>query len=279
MIHAERSPILLAGFLIAAALPLAAAQSGALHSPPSQMSARGAQPRTSVNAEVRLPTSDASPPTKHKTFRDQVKGRESAKSNGDEKGTAKTTEVFAPWTVIGALAFVVALILLLSRFFRKHAPLFQQTLPAEALEILGRRFVDQRQTILLVRIGSRILVVGSSTNGLQPLGELSDPVEVDLIAGLCRRDASQRGLGSSFLRLLQGQTGSTSLSPVGEAHMTVRNPSASSPPTAVTYASRVGPPSQEPSSTGQAQPEHDLRRRLRGTPITRHEDYSGGIRG
>ena len=39
----------------------------------------------------------------------------------------------------------------------------------------------------------RILVVGSSASGLNPLGQIDDPVEVDLLAGLCRR-VSSRGL-------------------------------------------------------------------------------------
>ncbi len=101
----------------------------------------------------------------------------------------------SPWTAVSALAVVVCLILVLARVFRRHAPMFGHALPSEVLEVLGRRFLDQRQSIFLLRIGSRILVVGSSAAGLQGLGELSDPVEVDLIAGLCRGNKSAHGLG------------------------------------------------------------------------------------
>jgi flagellar biogenesis protein FliO len=159
------------------------------------------------------------------------------------------------------LAVVVGLILVLARLFRRHAPLFQQSLPQEALEILGRRFVDPRQTILLVRIGARILVLGSSANGLNPLGQIDDPVEVDVLAGLCRRGPQSGALGTSFLKLLKGQSGMRANPQTDRS-----SPSARQMPALRPYAE---PPSTsqslEMSQDGLSQPEHDLVRRLRGT--------------
>jgi flagellar biogenesis protein FliO len=136
----------------------------------------------------------------HKTW------KEVSRTHNEEKSRDASSPSFSPWTAFGALAMVICLILILARIFRRHAPLFSQALPAEALEVLGRRFVDQRQSIVLLRIGSRILVVGSSAAGLQGIGELTDPVEVDLIAGMCRGTRTGYGIGSSFLSLLRGQT-------------------------------------------------------------------------
>ena len=52
--------------------------------------------------------------------------------------------------------------------------------------MLGRKPLDYRNTIHLVRCGSRILILGSSQAGLASLSEISDPVEVDYLAGLCK---------------------------------------------------------------------------------------------
>jgi flagellar protein FliO/FliZ len=159
----------------------------------------------------------------------------------------------SPITAVGALAVVVGLILILARIFRRHAPLFSQSLPTEALEILGRRFLDQRQSIVLLRIGSRILVVGSSAAGLQGIGEVSDPVEVDLIAGMCGGSRNGQKLGTSFMSLLKGQS-------VPQTTARQRNEPPHRPEPRLSEPSVVNEfPSQRISD-----PEQDLARRLRG---------------
>jgi flagellar biogenesis protein FliO len=193
--------------------------------------------------------------------------RKSWKDLAHTKTDGKTDRqpvTFSPWSAAGALAVVVGLILVLARLFRRHAPMFQQSLPQEALEILGRRFVDQRQTILLVRIGARILVLGSSANGLNSLGQIDDPVEVDLLAGLCRRGPQTGVLGASFFKLLKGESGTR-----GNPQRDRSGPSTRQMPALRPYPE---PPSTsqplESSEVGLSQPEHELVRRLRGTSAT-----------
>jgi len=98
-------------------------------------------------------------------------------------------------TTLGGLAIVVALILIVAKVVRKHVPAGPGLLPAEALQILGRRNLEQRHTIHLVRCGARILIVGASQQGLNTLAEITDPVEVDYLAGLCRQ-SGQDAAGS-----------------------------------------------------------------------------------
>jgi flagellar biogenesis protein FliO len=180
-------------------------------------------------------------------------------SSADEKSREGQTRgaSLSPTTAVSALAVVICLILILARIFRRHAPLFSQALPPEALEILGRRFLDQRQSILLLRIGSRILVVGSSQAGLQGIGEVSDPMEVDLIAGMCRGSRNGSGLGTSFLGLLKGQS-----SPQKSTQQ--RNESRRRPEPRVTES----PLSDAMSPARLSDPEQELVRRLRGAPAT-----------
>jgi len=103
------------------------------------------------------------------------------------------------WRTIGSLIVVIGLILLGAKLWRKHSPAASLGLPAEAIEILGRKPIEQRASVYLIRCGSRILVVGSSADGLQTLAEITDPVEVDTLAGLCRRSEPDNRFGQSLL--------------------------------------------------------------------------------
>jgi flagellar biogenesis protein FliO len=76
-------------------------------------------------------------------------------------------------------------------------------LPTEALELLGKRTIEPRVSIQMVRCGGKILVLGVSPEGIRTLSEISDPVEVDLLAGACRRRESEGSAAASFGKLLQ----------------------------------------------------------------------------
>jgi flagellar biogenesis protein FliO len=217
---------------------------------------------------------EAAPASHHKTWKElaqkhneerarqpQTSGPSTPSSSASKSATSGAV------TAVGALVVVIGLILVLARLFRRHAPLFSQSVPNEALEVLGRRYLDQRQSILLLRIGSRILVVGSSPAGLQGIGELSDPVEVDLVAGMCRPTRNGQGLGSSFFNLIKGQTAAPAK--VGRAEPPRRSPAQSSP-------AQSSPPHRNPTRAPEPvlaselpdvrgpDPEQELIRRLRG---------------
>lgn len=91
------------------------------------------------------------------------------------------------WTTLGGLLVVLALILGIGVFLRKHVPGARSVLPKEVLQPLGRKVLENRHAIHLVRCGSRILVIGASPQGLNTLAEITDPVEVDFLAGQCLR--------------------------------------------------------------------------------------------
>jgi flagellar biogenesis protein FliO len=90
------------------------------------------------------------------------------------------------WGSLASLTAVVVMILLGAKLWKKHGPLAGAGLPTEAVEVLGRRVIDPRQSLYLVRLGSRILVLGSTPAGLTTLAEITERVEVDLLAGFCR---------------------------------------------------------------------------------------------
>lgn len=101
------------------------------------------------------------------------------------------------------LSSIIGLILVVAKLWLKHGPIVSAGLPSEVIEVLGKRNIDARQSIHLVRMGSRILVLGSSAEGLRTLSELTDPVEVDFIAGACRSRNRDSAVTQSFRALFK----------------------------------------------------------------------------
>ena len=124
--------------------------------------------------------------------------RSSTASNNSQRSSSGSG---SPWKTFGALAFVLALIIVGAKLWKKHGPGMAAGLPAEAIDVLGKRHLDSRQSIHLVRVGSRILVLGSSAEGLRTLAEVTDPVEVDYLAGLCQQSNSAGNAAQSFRAL------------------------------------------------------------------------------
>jgi flagellar biogenesis protein FliO len=125
----------------------------------------------------------------------------------DGKTTARTgqkprTAADGWWATLGGLAAVLALIYLTARVVRKNVPAAQKTLPAEVVQVLGRKALDYRHTIHLVRFGSRMLMLGTSPEGMRTLSEITDPVEIDYLAGLCR-PSEPASVAGSFSQLFQ----------------------------------------------------------------------------
>ncbi len=123
------------------------------------------------------------------------------------------------WGTLGALLVVISIILVSAKLFKKHSPLASSNLPREVVEVLGKKPLDARQTIHFVRCGSRILILGSSPAGMEMLSEVLDPVEVDLITGMCRDRAQSARSNSKFLNLFQSAQAKT--------EQNVRNPAES----------------------------------------------------
>ncbi len=129
--------------------------------------------------------------------------RSSNSQSGDQERTDPTGSA---WSILGALGFVILLILAMAKLLKKHGRIAIGGIPPEAIDFLGRRNIDQRQAIHLVRCGSRILVVGSSPNGLSTLAEVTDPVEVDYLAGLCRQSGKDMGMVQTFRQMFARQS-------------------------------------------------------------------------
>jgi flagellar protein FliO/FliZ len=104
-------------------------------------------------------------------------------------------------TVVSSLAIVLGLLLAIVWCSRRFAPAGAAPLPKEAVELLGRAPLAGRQTMQLIRVGNRLLLVALSAGDAKTLTEITDPIEVEHLAGLCRRGRTDSA-SASFGRVL-----------------------------------------------------------------------------
>ena len=104
-----------------------------------------------------------------------------AKTVSDPKSSRKQTNVWQ-WIATGC-AFVFAI--LMTRFLLKVTASSNRGHAADVFRVLGTRELDKKQTIHLVRCGQKILVIGSNSEGLETLAEITDPGEVEQLVECC----------------------------------------------------------------------------------------------
>ena len=90
-------------------------------------------------------------------------------------------------TVGGSLAVVLGIFLLAAYGMRRLAPSAMTTLPRDAFEVLGRAPLAGRQQVHLLRCGRKLLLVSVTATGTETLTEVTDPLEVDRLLGLCEQ--------------------------------------------------------------------------------------------
>ncbi len=126
-----------------------------------------------------------------------------APAGGERPATRFGIPSFA--TLLGSLAVVVGLFLLAAWMLRKMMPKSAQPLPREAVEMLGRAPLAGRQQAHLVRVGNKILLVAIGPNSAETLTEITDPVEVDRLAGILLSRPTTKRVGQFSLAAGQFQ--------------------------------------------------------------------------
>ena len=125
----------------------------------------------------------------------------------DSKDGKKPAAFFGPVSrTIFSLIVVLGLIFTTAWILKKNKIGFGASNAAEVLEVIGKRTVAPKQSIYLVRLGSRILVLGSGIDGLTSLSEITDPFEVDYLAGICKTSAQKTEKPLSFLSMFRRES-------------------------------------------------------------------------
>jgi flagellar biogenesis protein FliO len=91
------------------------------------------------------------------------------------------------FTTFSALAVAIGLFLLVAWLCRRKMPAASRALPPDVVELLGRTRLADRQYAHLMRVGNKLLLVAISSGGADTLTEITDPGEVDRLAGLCKQ--------------------------------------------------------------------------------------------
>src|SRR5258708_1753456 len=87
------------------------------------------------------------------------KSSDSAAQKGDKiAGTGQRAKATGDgwWGTLAGLAAVLAVVFVRAGIVKKNVPAAQKTLPPEVVQVLGRKALDYRHTIHLVRFGSRM---------------------------------------------------------------------------------------------------------------------------
>ena len=91
------------------------------------------------------------------------------------------------YTIASALAIVIGAFLLFAWVLRRGGNKTNTPLPAEVVSVLGRVPLAARQFAQLLRVGNKLVLVSLTPTGAETLTEVTDPVEVDRLVGLCQQ--------------------------------------------------------------------------------------------
>ena len=87
--------------------------------------------------------------------------------------------------IIGGLAVVIGGYLGLVWLLRMINPGGTGAIPREVLEVVGSAPLNSNQNLQLIRLGSKLMLMIHGPDGSQPIGEVSDPAEVEQLLALC----------------------------------------------------------------------------------------------
>jgi flagellar biogenesis protein FliO len=110
----------------------------------------------------------------------------------DEKSPSKPSKASGLWPFVALLGVVLLIVGLAKLMNRKEAAL-SGVLAETVFDILARRAIDARNSILLVRVGDKLVVVGLAQNGMTTLSEITDQIEVERLTNLSKASEAHAG--------------------------------------------------------------------------------------
>jgi flagellar biogenesis protein FliO len=165
-----------------------------------------------------------------------------ASSNGHSNaGPRKLVDFGIPmqsiYTVATALAIAIGAFLLFAWALRgssRGARGRRGMLPSDAVSVLGRVALTGKQMAELLRVGNKLVLVAITPAGAETITEVTDPVEVDRLMGICRqtdRFSTTKAFEQVFQQMsrepssggfLGAETLPTSISPAAAAYRSHR---------------------------------------------------------
>lgn len=156
-------------------------------------------------APVAVP--EATPVTEKPKFtnpdEDRRIGSEPGSSPDGPAGGKGTSGGLSIWDILWPLLIVLGGIVVLFWAARRFLPGMRRMAGSRAVEVLGRTYLSPRQSVTVVRLGRRILVIGQTAEQLSALASISDPEEVSELVGLCE-GSGQNSATATFGKIFRG---------------------------------------------------------------------------
>jgi flagellar biogenesis protein FliO len=112
----------------------------------------------------------------------------------------------SPWSATLSMLFSLSLVVFLfmgaAMILRKSQPKQFQKLPKDVVEVLGRTSIAPRQSLILMRFGSKLLLVSQQPGETRSIAEISEPNEVTRLSGMCESSRPE-SISNSFRDVLQ----------------------------------------------------------------------------
>ncbi|MBI9017111.1 MAG: FliO/MopB family protein [Phycisphaerae bacterium] len=134
-----------------------------------------------------------------------VGGKKPQVSQGQQQDNNEDTKPkpFSTWKMMGSLILVIIVIFGIALAVRRFMPGGKVLGNITAVKVLSRTAIGPRQSLCLVRLGSRILLVGLSSGHMTTLQSIDDPDEISRIMGLIESESNSsitNSFGSLFSR-------------------------------------------------------------------------------
>jgi flagellar biogenesis protein FliO len=138
----------------------------------------------------------ASPKVRHRIPLGQSDSADSAATNASSTGTIRPLI-----SMVSSLLVVLGAFFGLAWLYRKSSNSSMNGLPKQVVQVLGRTPLAARQNLVLIRFGSKLVLISLAQGETRTICEIQDPLEVDQIAGLCESQ-SPNSLSNSFKSIL-----------------------------------------------------------------------------
>lgn len=107
--------------------------------------------------------------------------------------------------MLASLGIVIGGYLSLMFLLRMWNPQAAGALPREVVEVLGTSPLNSKQSLQLVRLGSKLLLLIHGPEGTQSIGEISNPNEVEYLAQICSQRRGRKG-PTGFRKFSEGSS-------------------------------------------------------------------------
>ncbi len=122
----------------------------------------------------------------------------------DKRSGSNTLQML--FSVGSSLLIVIGLFLGVAWCYRKTLNTSLGGIPKQVVSVLGRTAIAPRQQLILVRFGSKLVLVSLNQGETRTISEITDPIEVDQLAGSCESH-QPHSLTNSFRTILNQSGG------------------------------------------------------------------------